>query len=1156
MNYSNIRNNGTTLKTNKSNANQLKIEQDKKETGITALKKGQRITGVVVSVGEQVTLNFNGQEVTSSKGVLSDVKPGDVKTFEVMKANGKEIELRVLNETLSAIGNTFKAVLKKDSDWESLVEQKKKNADKSEKEADNKHTKNTMHKINSLITEQDCTQLEKEGYKIEDYTVNGLYQALKRIKMQSNDQSDGNDQGDLSLPFSKDSKDLEQRLKDNNLPSTTDNLTALNKAMELSSSVQAMNDKSMKYLISTNSVPSVENIYKANYSQTTVNANTNQPLSEDAWKELRGQVGDVIKAAGFEVNEDTLKDARWLIENNLPMTSETFTYKNNLDDMKANLDQNTILNKMVQGMKEGIDPKDVSLMEENTQKAKQVVEDVQSISDEAISKAVQNDDELTINRLKTIQEGLSSVEKEDGAGENKEKVPSADELKETEVAGENRQGKEVLSKEYEELKAKRQMEEIRLKMTLDAARQLDKQGIEVDTQSLEKVVEELRRLEESYHYKLLQEGDVEPTPSAVQMLKDTTDSIEALKLMPCSVLGSTLDNGGTQTIPDILTEGNKLQSEYAKAGAAYETLSTVVNAEYGDSIKKAFANADALLNQMGLEGNEQNRRAVRILGYNQMEITEDNIQRVKAYDAQVTGLIQNMNPATTVRMIKQGMNPLDMTISELNKTVDQMKEEQGLNSEDKYSVYLNKLVKQNGITAEERKAYIGIYRLLYNIEKSDGAVLGSVIKANREVTLSSLLTAIQTSKKGSLDAIINDEFGTLQSITQNKESISSQLSSFTGDGSQAKHDQAQNGVTMEEQTEYIDRILKQLKDELTPGKLMEASNRLKQSGMGKSKPSASTPQLSSDKGVWEAIKEVPVEKLMEQLRSTSDDLADENYATKVNEIRELCKNAEQSIRFLKDYRMPTTPANISMANQMLSNGEASIKKQLKLEKERNVEKSENDIKNSDDLSDKLVDKQSMQEAYEQLDTDAKSALVQACSGEQIDSQKLAQLKSIGQQMTFAKTLAEREFYQIPIETDKGITNMNLTILRGAKESGRVSISVWSKQLGNVKAEFALKEDKLKGFVGSDNKDGLERLQSNMSEIDNAAREYNITIKQMDYGVLQRDNDTYSDLNTTSEETQATISADTERILYRVAKAMVQTVRMAENSEAGGNRAVS
>src|SRR5699024_2802027 len=59
--------------------------------------------------------------------------------------------------------------------------------------------------------------------------------------------------------------------------------------------------------------------------------------------------------------------------------------------------------------------------------------------------------------------------------------------------------------QYEEIRAQRQMEEIRLKMTYEAAQSLEKRGFSIETQQLEKVVEALKELEESYYKKMLYE---------------------------------------------------------------------------------------------------------------------------------------------------------------------------------------------------------------------------------------------------------------------------------------------------------------------------------------------------------------------------------------------------------------------------------------------------------------------------------------------------------------------------------------------------------------------------------------------------------------------------------------------------------------------------
>ena len=125
-----------------------------------------------------------------------------------------------------------------------------------------------------------------------------------------------------------------------------------------------------------------------------------------------------------------------------------------------------------------------------------------------------------------------------------------------------------------------------------------------------------------------------------------------------------------------------------------------------------------MLQEMGLESTPENERAVRILGYNRMEITEESIAQIKDWDAEVNTLIDRMKPATVLGMIRDGINPLEHTVTELNE----MLANRGMTAaqeEESYSKFLWRLDKTNGITAEERQSYIGIYRLLHQVQKED-----------------------------------------------------------------------------------------------------------------------------------------------------------------------------------------------------------------------------------------------------------------------------------------------------------------------------------------------------------------------------------------------------------------------------------------------------
>ncbi len=1142
---------GVSLEVNKeitasrSSSSLMTAEQNRNSEGMAYLAPGQVITGTVVAVDDQVTLDFDGHKVVTSKQVLKYAVPGDRKIFEVIKASSTEIEIKILEGNVKALRQTIKAITIKENDWETMRSKKEQAAKQAEKEKTFKEAQEKLEEISIKFTEQDYKALEREGFWAETMSVSGLFEAINRVKasmtqvgMISTKQAGE----ESSVKFTEEK--IAVRLKEENLPVTKQNIDRIQKAIALSDIVVKIDDKAMKYLISRESEPTIENIYKAYYSGSAKHPEKRTELTAKEWDELEGQVEEIIRETGYEVNTENLSDARWLLENELPITSKTFTYKKKLDEIKANTDTDIIMDRIMEGMKSGTVPKDVTLATQSIPALEYIITNLNSVGEEAITYAIDEKLELNIKNLTAVQEDLSTgkISVNKGEAEETEDFPEDAEYKTDE---EN----PPANRDYVEVKAKRQLEEIRLKMTIEAARRLENKGIHIETERLEKIVEELRKLEDSYYKRLLSEAEAEGTTQALHTLRTTTQNIDQLKLLPCAILGATLAERTTQTLPSLISSGTKLIADFEKAGITYETLATVPNAEYGDSIRKAFSNMDSLLSELNIENTQANLRAVRILGYNSMEITQEAIDQVKAYDKQVTSVMNNLHPAVTVRMIKEGVNPLSMPIDELNTAIDRMKEEQGISSEDKFSNYLHKLEKENGITPQERKAYIGIYRLLYNVEKSDGAALGAVIKADQEVTLSHLLTAVQTRRRGSVTAAIDDEFGMLTELNRNKESIAEQIKGFSNPMEETLNDNARKEARQEEQEKYLDRVVKQIAEEISPEKLRN----LQQAGgmMAAAQQALSTeaPANASNKDLWETIKNVPLEKLLEQLQEIAEgeDTSGGDYVQKVQQIRELYKNSEQSLRFLNDYQMTGSPQNIMIANHILSNGISPIVRLLKRKNENSVENSENKLKELNEVSDTLIDKSSMNEAYKNLEAQAKEALTQACSQETLDSSKLAELKNIGQQMTFLRNMASREFYQIPIETEKGITNMNLTILRGSGITGRVSVTVWSKELGNIKAEFSLKEKTVKGFIACDNRHGLKRLQMEAAEIETAAKESNIDLKQLDFGISDIDYESYNYQNPKDPGQSTGEDLNTERTLYRLAKAFVQTVRLAENN---------
>ncbi|MBP1755247.1 MAG: hypothetical protein H6Q59_1645, partial [Firmicutes bacterium] len=516
---------------------QLAIDNDKNKKGLANLSPGQLVTGTIVSVGEQVTLDFSGQKILTSKEVFKNAVPGDEKTFEVVKATGTEIELRLMEGNTKELNKIIKGIKVKDTDWESVLSQKEQKARKSEKEKMTKEGLTKLEEIGTKFTEKDYQTLEKEGFPVDAMSINGLYEAINRVKtdqLKPNPAETKSNTGNNTVRISED--DLIKRLKEENLPVTKQNLDRISKALSLSDTVSDLDDKAMKYLIANDAEPSIENIYKAIYSGGGKHQEQRTELTSKEWSDLEGQVKSVIEEAGYEINSENIAEARWLLENKLPLTVKTFTYKKQLDEIKNTTDTNMVLDRIMEGMKNGTPPKDVTLAAQSTSSLQQIVNDVNSISNEAINYATREQLELNIKKLSSIQTDITSGKLTiNSADQTVEETEESNQEPEAEsIPPENSEGEEGAASrlEYEQIKARRQLEEIRLKMTLDSAGRLKQKGIQIETERLEKVVEELRRLEDSYDRKLLSEAEADSSPAAIQTLRTTTQSMEQLRYLP------------------------------------------------------------------------------------------------------------------------------------------------------------------------------------------------------------------------------------------------------------------------------------------------------------------------------------------------------------------------------------------------------------------------------------------------------------------------------------------------------------------------------------------------------------------------------------------------------------------------------------------------
>ncbi len=1025
--------------------------------------------------------------------------------------------------------------------------------DSSPKEVTNKEeSEEDKWKSNSeRMTEEDYKALTEEGITLEEYTIEQLERALIRIKNQKVMKAEGLEQQKQKLDEQNIalkslagvhgvSKRIIEKLIEADLPITQANIERISKALDMAGAATALSDKEIHYIIKNGLEPTIENLYKAQYTGYYYQY---QQISEATWNSLLPQVSEVISDAGMEINQESLNSAKWLINHKLPVTEDTLWACRDLNLIKGTNGEEEILNKIIAAFNKGAVPESANLSMTQAERIETVNNLFHTISDEALHLAVDTKENIDLINYKDLYEAQKKVEQSREQAEHKKVEEGEKKVQENSFTdshltteGQSSYQGNIQSIDIKTITVRRQLEEIRLRLTVESGQRLIKNGIHLETDSLNKIIDGLREIENQYYRDLLQENDVTVNQSNIELIKDTYESLDQLKTMPSYILGSTLANRTVETVDGLLKAGIQCKQALDKVNETYEALMTSPRSDMGDSITKAFRNVDEILKDLNLETTADNQRAVRILGYNQIAITEENILEVKAYDQQVNHMMKNLHPAVTAQLIKDGINPLNTPIEQLDLQIRQVKQELGVTGgeKEKYSRFLWKLEKEQKITEEEKKSFIGIYRLLHAVEKTQGAAVGAVIKAGQEITMSNLLTAVRTMKKGGIEASIDDDFGTLEDV------------SFTGEK-----------ITDQINAGYQKNILQDIKEEIEPGKLASL-------------------------GTSEDIMNMPIEVLQDKLRSSSwnDSINSSNeqeyWSEKVKNYRELIENSEEAIHLLKSNQLPVTIQNIQAATDLLSGEQSFYKQWMKITRDMNNDYTEGTLSldsesltespeepiSIDTISDGLIrgmeNHNTMIEQYSIIEQNVESIITQLYENPLITAKDIKTLQQISNGMVFLNNLAARESYEIPLAVEDKVTNVNVTILKNTEEAGKVDISVTSENLGKIAVSFSIKKEGLKGFITCDNQKGLDTLKSYEDTIKQSILQGDIEVKQMNFGIEGKIKSRYNSklsapfpqsdklfagkADTISESGEAKISTET---LYKVAKTFLIQIRNIE-----------
>lgn len=655
-----------------------------------------------------------------------------------------------------------------------------------------------MTVMSNTMSEEDYKKLDEGGFDPADLSGEQsatILDHIKAVMAESGQIVEGyNDSQDIETLIGitgsvADANALMRAMREADIAQSEENAENIFDAAGRIADIDSLNDGVIRYMIENKMPATMENVYKACFSAGASHA----PAGGYYALDMSGYLGKKADVSGEDLMEDiksavarfTITDidiseqidnASWLIENDLNVTAENIIQLHDLKNIELPIDRENAFRRAAVAIKEGKEAQEAILnrdYEDIYTKAAGILEKTKQLSPVAVENVANSGKELNLRNLWEANRYIQTAE-----------------------------SVSVTADTYTQGKAA--LEEVRLKMTLDVNVALLKRGMEIDTMPLTKLVEDLKQEENRLRGMFLGEGDEQQLEIKASVYKQTRQVVSDIPYLPAAVIGR-LKLQEDYSLTKVHEAGTELKAKYEAAGQSYETLMTAPRKDMGDTIAKAFRNVDDILADLSMEAVEENRKAVRILGYNSMDINKENIDRIKEELNRVLKVTSGLTPSKTLELIRRNINPLDMKLEELSAVLDTLQSD---DNDEKYSSFLYRLEKDNAISQEERKSYIGIYRLMNRLEKTDEASIGAMVAQNRDITFRSLLSGMRSSRVN-LDLKIDENFGFLSNVVQKGISITDQIdSAYRLDVGEDRYAAGQREYREENYREYMD-LLKQ-----------------------------------------------------------------------------------------------------------------------------------------------------------------------------------------------------------------------------------------------------------------------------------------------------------------------------------------------------------
>jgi hypothetical protein len=247
---------------------------------------------------------------------------------------------------------------------------------------------------------------------------------------------------------------------------------------------------------------------------------------------------------------------------------------------------------------------------------------------------------------------------------------------------------------------------------------------------------------------------------------------------------------------------------------------------------------------------------------------------------------------------------------------------------------------------------------------------------------------------------------------------------------------------------------------------------------------------------------------------------------------------------LTNYEIPTTVHNIMAAGRFLNNRNRTFQQifdssnlaeepDLKEAKQTVLEKFAEAVKTPEDMA----------KAQLALAETAENVMETMINEKEISSIAVRDLKIMRQEISLSTKMSKEENYAVPVLVGDELTNVQLKIVRGKKEKGKIDIFFETEKFGKVMAKIQVDETKINGYVATDSKEtaALLKKQNDLLE-EMLGKELELPV-HMDY--VQGSTINASDIFTARAEKQDSETAAYEvqtRQLYGISKSFLNAIK--------------